>query len=155
MLSKTSSRSSGHTSAAWAAVAALLVASTCASTPSETVISDRQFLVDAAGIEFSLAQPFKRRLSSGSVKIELLEDWIPLPPYKSIRLADGPVATLTVSLHSEDGRVFTAASLGAGGGLNARFIPEIPKDASIHSVRITSDVPVQCRKAVWYEFDAL
>jgi hypothetical protein len=86
--------------------------------------------------------------------MDLVEEWTPLPPYRSIELADGRVATLSLVLLSDDGRTFSAASFGAAGGLNARFIPEIPKDVQIRAVRASSDVPVHCTRAVWYDFNA-
>jgi len=134
-------------------LAALLVASSCASGPSQTLISDREIVLSPEGVQFDLPTPFRRRHNSGSVRMELVEEWTPLPPYRSIKLADGRLATLTLVLVSDAGRTFPAASFGAAGGLNARFIPEIPKNALIRAVRASSDVPVHCARAVWYDFD--
>jgi hypothetical protein len=127
----------------------------CLNKPSETIISSGSFLIDSKGVEFNLDQPLKRKFNSGSVRIELAQGWQPLPPWTSIQLSDGRFAKVAVTLLSEDGKAFTSAILGSAGGmLNARFEPEIPKEASIKKVKITSDVPLMCKRVVWFDFNA-
>lgn len=127
----------------------------CLSKPSETVISSASFMIDSKGVEFKVDQPLKRKFNSASVRMELAQAWQPLPPWTSIQLSDGSLAKVTVALFSEDGKTFMTAILGSAGGmLNARFEPEIPKEAAIKKVKITSDVPLMCKRVVWYDFNA-
>jgi hypothetical protein len=127
----------------------------CFSKHSEIVISSVSFVIDSKGVEFNLEQPLKRKFNSGTVRMELTHAWRPLPPWTSIQLSDGSLAKVKVALLSEDGRTFMSAILGSAGGmLNARFEPEIPKEASIKKVKITSDVSLMCKRMVWYDFNA-
>ena len=127
----------------------------CFAKSSETVISSAFCVVDKKGVEFTLDQPLQRKFNSGSVRIDLEERWQPLPPWTSIQLADGRMAKVTVVLFSEDGRTFTSAILGSSGRmLNVRFEPEIPKKALINKLRIASDIPLTCKRIVWYDFNA-
>jgi hypothetical protein len=138
---------------------ALLGCTDCRLGGSDTPIASHACVLDASGVEFTLTQPLKRRFNSGSVLIELAESWTPEPPWTAIRLADGRLAKVSVSLSSDDGRVFSArilgAIVGATRGLNARFDPEVPKDASIRVVRISSTIPLHCLRVTWHDFDAL
>jgi hypothetical protein len=127
----------------------------CISKPSKTIISSSSVTVDSKGVEFILTQPIKRKFNTASIRMELVQAWQPLPPWTSIQLSDGSLARVTVALFSEDGKTFISTILGnAGGMLNARFEPEIPKDTSIKKVKITSDVPLVCTQVVWYDFNA-
>ncbi len=141
------------------AVVAVLGAADCTRGASDTPIASHALVLDASGVEFSLAQPLKRRFNSGSVLIELAESWTPEPPWAARRLSDGRLAKLSVSLRSDDGRVFSAGTFGAIAGatrgLNARFDPQVPKDAAIQVVRISSTVPLHCLRVTWHDFDAL
>lgn len=133
----------------------LCSSSGCFAKPSETLISSISCLIDSKGVEYNLEQPLKRKFNSGSIRIELMQSWEPLPPWNSIKLNDGRLAKVTVALLSEDGRTFISAILGSADGmLNARFDPEIPKEASIKKIKITSDVPLICKRIVWYDFNA-
>ncbi|MGC2424585.1 MAG: hypothetical protein WA666_09555 [Nitrospirota bacterium] len=148
--------------------------------PSETIIANTPFIVDKQGVEFHLEKPIKRKNKSGSIKIELGQvgkDWDTLPPYTSIRLYDSSrvassimhhegepdikfyknggdhVARVKVILFSEDGRIFIANILGsADSDLDARFEPEIPKNAEIAKVKIVSNIPFKCNRVMWHQF---
>jgi hypothetical protein len=132
----------------------LLTFNGCLCRPSDTVIYSRPFLIDEKGVEFNLEQPLRRQCNSASVLVELAQPWKPSPPWTSIQLGNGRLATVRVALFSEDGQTFISSILGSAGGLNARFEPEIPKEASITKVRITSDVPLTCNRVVWHDFNA-
>jgi hypothetical protein len=128
----------------------------CYNYPFEIAISSTFCVIDHEGVEFKLNSPIKRRLNSGSVRIMLTQDWQTLPPYTSIQLADNRLAKVKVTLISTDGRKFMSTILGrAGELLNARFVPDIPKDVPINKIMITSDVQLNCTKVVWLEYNPI
>jgi hypothetical protein len=133
----------------------LLSINGCFSQPSETVISSASFTINSEGVDFKLDPPLKRRYNSGSVQLELIRDWQPVPPWTSIQLDDGRLAKVEVVLFAADGKTFKATIIGwTSGMLNARFEPEIPKKASITKVKITADVPLKCKRVVWSDYNA-
>ena len=133
----------------------LLSINGCFSQPSKTVISSAFFTIDSKGVEFKLDPPLKRKYNSGSVHLKLVRGWEPLPPWTSIQLDDGRLVKLAVILFTEDGQTFMASIFEwTNGILNARFEPEIPKEASITKVKITADVPLKCKRVVWSDYNA-
>ncbi len=122
-------------------------------------IATQPCVIDTAGVEFTLTQPLKRHFNSASVLIGLADSWEPEPPWTGIRLSDGRLARVSVQLRSDDGRVFSSALLGAVAGdefsLNARFQPEVPRDAAIRVISISSTIPLRCLKVTWHDLAAL
>lgn len=128
----------------------------CFSKPSETVVSSVSCIIDSKGVEFNLPSPLQRKFRSGSVRLELTQNWEPLPPWTFIQLSDGRQANITVTLFSSDGKSFMSKILGSAGGmLDARFDPEIPKDVQITNIRITSNIPLTCTRVEWYDYNPL
>jgi hypothetical protein len=128
----------------------------CSANPLETVISSTSFVIDDKGVEFKLEKPLKRKFNSASIRIKLAQDWQPLPPWTSIKLNDERLAKIRVSLLSSDGKTFMSNILGSAGGmLDARFEPEIPKEVLLNQIKITSDVPLMCNRVAWYDFNAM
>ncbi len=121
----------------------------------DTVISDSSFIVDSKGIEFTCDSPLMRKCNSGSVGIEVSDYWKPVPPWTSIELRDGSLSKINVILTSEDGKTFTSNIIGSAGGMiDARFEPEIPKNVMIKVVKVTSEIQLSCRKIVWHDYNA-
>ena len=98
--------------------------------------------------------PLQRTLNSASILIELDHLWHPEAPWNHI-IVDG-IGEVAVSgtLVASSGDAFTSSIAGmAGGQLNLRFDPEVPKNTAFVSIRLESSAPLRCRKVVWHLYN--
>lgn len=120
----------------------------------DVVINDSPIIIGNKWAEFQNSSFFSRRCNSASIRIELSQEWEPVPPWDRILMNDGRRITPNVHLVSDTGKIFAAKIFGiAGGMLGARFEPEIPKNISIEFVKIQFDKPMLCKRIVWHDYD--
>ena len=118
------------------------------------IIHDSSIMVDNRWVEFDNFPLLKRKCNSVSIRIELKHDWEPVPPWDSILINNKLLVKPEVVLVSDKEKQFRASILGlAGGMLNAKFEPEIPKDTYIKIVKIRFDKPVLCNQIIWHDFN--
>lgn len=121
----------------------------------DTPIQKTPFAVDRRGVTFRCDPPLKRYNNTATVRIGLKGNWTAEPPWDAVEFADGRRVQLEVILTSVAGENYTSAILGrAGGMLDVRFNPPIPKEAEISQVQVFSDAMVQCTEAVWHDYQA-
>jgi hypothetical protein len=119
----------------------------------DTVIFDRPFVIENGRIEFQ--SNLYRKCNTASVRIELGNDFTVEPPWIFVQLVDGRKFRISVVLVSEDGNMFKSKIIGrAGGMVDVRFEPQIPKKIAIKKVIVTSDVPLSCKRIIWHDFNA-
>ncbi len=125
----------------------------CYRTVIDTPIHRSPFILDEKGISFNCNPPLQRCFNSASVRIAIVGDWTPEPPWTAIVFADGRRVKLKVKLTTADSRVYDSTILGrAGDMLDVRFDPPVPKNEEITKVQIISDAVVECTEVAWHDF---
>ena len=119
--------------------------------PIETPIQQTPFTVNEQGVVFEFDPPLKRLRNGASVRIALEGTWETNPPWDVVEFADGRKAAIKVVLTSVEDKTYPSTILGNGKMLDVRF--DLPKSKiAIKKVTMTSDIPVQCENATWYDF---
>jgi len=122
----------------------------------EIVVSRKPFLLNPMPTEIECDPPLVRIRRSASLRVELLCTWQPEPPWDHIAVEDLGKVFIEATLVSSSGAEYNHEILGmAGGSLDIRFEPEIPKDESIVLVRLESSHELDVGQVNWYNFDPL
>jgi hypothetical protein len=120
------------------------------------VVSDIPFRLNPVPTDFECYPPLVRTHRSASLRVELSCAWHPEPPWDHIVVDGLGNVVITATLVSSSGAQFKHAILGmAGGNLDIRFEPEIPKDESIVLVRLESSHELDVSQINWYNFNPL
>lgn len=127
----------------------------CSECTKETVIYKTSFVIDTEGVTFLCEPPLKRYCNNATLRIGIKGDWAPEPPWTTLVFANNKRVRLKAVLTSNNGDAFISKIIGrAGGRLDIRFNPQIPKSACIENVRLISDTPIHCTDIFWYDFNA-
>lgn len=121
----------------------------------DTPIHKSPFIVDQKGITFQCSPTLKRRCNTAGVRIAIVGDWTSEPPWTAIEFSNGKRVKLKVRLTAVDNDIYESTILGrAGGMLDVRFDPPVPKNVGIKQVQITADASVECTEVIWHDFHA-
>jgi len=119
------------------------------------VIDKTPFIIDDKGVIFQCNPPLVRRYNTATVRIGLKKDWRPEPPWNSIKFSDGTRVYVKCFLTGSNDKVYESNCLGmAGGELDIRFDPPVPKKIGITQVKIITDAIIECTYVAWYDFQA-
>ncbi len=122
----------------------------------DTIVSEKTIFLNEQGIVIKCDPPLSRTHNSASIMIALKEEWVAVPPWKEIRIQNGDMVSINVSLHSVSGTKYFANIIGkAMGCIEARFDPEIPNNIDISSVVVSSSLNLTCEKIFWHNYDPL
>jgi|GEM_PF-3787734 len=122
--------------------------------PVDVVIEKDKIILSEKTTEIKCDPPLKRIRNEGSILVFIEEKWSTFFPWKQIKLADGTVVDLDVTLIDNNGRSYSPLILGrADKALNLRFDPQIPKEASIISINLSSNSNITLNKIVWHNFN--
>lgn len=122
----------------------------------DVVVSDLPFGMNPVPTEFECDPPLVRTRRSASLWVELPCTWQPEPPWDHIVVQDLGNVIVRATLVSSSGAQFSQAILGmAGGALDIRFEPEIPKDEKIVLIRLESSHDLDVRHVKWHNYDPL
>lgn len=133
----------------------LLLISCFFAEPQEFVISSQRFILGEKGKEFKCNPALTRTRNSASIRFWIKEDWTPEPPWEKIKLNDGRMVSIIVKVNCKSGKVYKANIIGsAGGSVNARFEPEIPKEEEIVNIMLESSSEITVEKVTWCDYDS-
>jgi hypothetical protein len=98
--------------------------------------------------------PLQRTLRSGSIFVDLDHEWYPEDPWDSIIVDGIGEVRISATVVSSTGVEYSSSIAGmAGGRLNLRFEPEVPKAIEFTSVRLESSAPLRIRSVSWHLFN--
>lgn len=121
----------------------------------DVIISDSHFIINSSVKEFACKPYLQRKKNSASIRLKLLKEWRPTPPWDIIVLNNDIQVKITVILYSKNGAKFKSKILGSANDmLDIRFEPEIPKTSLIKKIHITSSIPLSCNKLIWHDYNA-
>lgn len=123
--------------------------------PQEFVVSGQQFILGEKGKEFQCNPALTRMRNSASIRFWIKENWTPEPPWKQIKLDDGRMVWIVVTVNCKSGKEYKANIIGSSGGsVSARFVPEIPKEEKIVNIRLESSADLTVEKVTWCDYNA-
>jgi len=100
--------------------------------------------------------PLQRTLRSGSIFVDLDHQWHPEDPWDFIIVEGIGEVEISAILVSSTGIEYSSSIAGrAGGFLNLRFEPEVPKAIEFSAVRLESSAPMRIRSISWYLYNPL
>jgi len=94
-----------------------------------------------------------RMQSSASLVLVIKEKWSPEPPWKNIKMEDGTIVEIKIILTDEDNKEYTPSIIGSGGGgLIAKFRPEVPKSVKIKNISLKANKELTIEKIIWHNW---
>jgi hypothetical protein len=122
------------------------------------VLSDERMEIGKEAVVFDCVPPISRRSRDGAVHLSIEGDWTIDPRWRRVRFRSGREVGIYVEAVTIDGRSFFASQLGGvysdeSRAIEARFDPQIPKDARIKRILVRADSRLVVRKVIWHEFN--
>ena len=141
-------------------IALPLLLASCSSKAEDTVILDRETVLDSSGVMLSCEPPLLKHRRDSEILLDVDGKWAVAPPWKELRFANGPNVTLEIVAVGTGGQTFRSSVIGGAYGADGprvciTFAPQIPRGIHIKELHISSSHPITCRRIVWREFDAL